>query len=305
MKASAELAQLAEQVASLQEPKASSSRNQLIATARHVQPSSSRPTSAATCWYRATFGAKARRCISPCAFVSQQSKRVKWVNQKVNVTNATGVPSPGPADRRCPKPDPFLQTVNTSRIATVGTRSISLDIGLQRVFSWVFVVTDIPYAILDADFLASFDLMVDCRYSRLRDQTTKLAVRDTHSSKLGSAQRPHPRQRDAGVAFAIQTDIMGRLPCPPQGTNDRLMSLRLPLQGDKFVTTLSICGLQKEHGPLLYCDKFGLTMNTEQTVVMHQPPQPPKLIYNAPYIRVNCAQLKVVDTFTYRDSSLS
>nr|VZI25743.1 unnamed protein product [Spirometra erinaceieuropaei] len=41
--------------------------------------------------------------------------------------------------------------------------------------------------------------------------------------------RLRTERRDAGVAFAIRNDIMGRLPCLPQGINDRLMSLRLPL----------------------------------------------------------------------------
>nr|VZI47700.1 unnamed protein product [Spirometra erinaceieuropaei] len=47
-------------------------------------------------------------------------------------------------------------------------------------------------------------------------------------------------RRDAGVAFAIRTDIVGRLPCLPQGINDRLMSLRLPLRrgGGKFATII-------------------------------------------------------------------
>nr|VZH96317.1 unnamed protein product [Spirometra erinaceieuropaei] len=41
--------------------------------------------------------------------------------------------------------------------------------------------------------------------------------------------RPRAERRDAGVAFAIRNDIMGRLPCLPQGINHRLMKLRLPL----------------------------------------------------------------------------
>ncbi|VDL95853.1 unnamed protein product [Schistocephalus solidus] len=57
----AERAQLAEQVASLQEPTSSSPRSPPISTARPVQPSSSRRTSTATCWYHITFGARARR----------------------------------------------------------------------------------------------------------------------------------------------------------------------------------------------------------------------------------------------------
>nr|VZI42704.1 unnamed protein product [Spirometra erinaceieuropaei] len=32
--------------------------------------------------------------------------------------------------------------------------------------------------------------------------------------------RPKTERRDAGVAFAIRTDIVGRLPCLPQGIND-------------------------------------------------------------------------------------
>nr|VZI46777.1 unnamed protein product [Spirometra erinaceieuropaei] len=52
--------------------------------------------------------------------------------------------------------------------------------------------------------------------------------------------RPRAERRDAGVAFAIRNDIMGRLPCLPQGINDRLMSLRLPLlRGGKFNTIIS------------------------------------------------------------------
>ncbi|BHF65552.1 hypothetical protein SprV_0200856500 [Sparganum proliferum] len=51
--------------------------------------------------------------------------------------------------------------------------------------------------------------------------------------------RPRTEKRDAGVAFAIRNDIVGRLPCLPQGINDRLMSLRLPLWGGKFATIIS------------------------------------------------------------------
>ncbi|BHF85113.1 hypothetical protein SprV_1002827200 [Sparganum proliferum] len=55
------------------------------------------------------------------------------------------------------------------------------------------------------------------------------------------SDRPRTERRDAGVAFAIRTDIVGRLPCLPQGINDRLMSLRLPLLrcGGKFATIIS------------------------------------------------------------------
>ncbi|VDL86769.1 unnamed protein product [Schistocephalus solidus] len=49
--------------------------------------------------------------------------------------------------------------------------------------------------------------------------------------------RPKVERRDAGVAFAIRNDIVGRLPYLPQGINDRLMSLGVPLRGDQFTIT--------------------------------------------------------------------
>ncbi|VDL94746.1 unnamed protein product [Schistocephalus solidus] len=49
--------------------------------------------------------------------------------------------------------------------------------------------------------------------------------------------RTKSERRDTGVAVAIWNDIVGRLPCLLQGMNDRLMSLRLPLRGDKFATS--------------------------------------------------------------------
>nr|VZI20650.1 unnamed protein product [Spirometra erinaceieuropaei] len=77
------------------------------------------------------------------------------------------------------------------------------------------------------------------------------ALRETRFSEQGQLEevgagytffwsgRPRAERRDAGVAFAIRNDIVGRLPCLPQGINDHLMSLRLPLWGGKFATIIS------------------------------------------------------------------
>ncbi|VDL95823.1 unnamed protein product [Schistocephalus solidus] len=51
--------------------------------------------------------------------------------------------------------------------------------------------------------------------------------------------RPKAERCDAGVAFAIRNHIVGRLPCLPQGINDRLMRLRLSHRGDLFATIIS------------------------------------------------------------------
>nr|VZI02434.1 unnamed protein product [Spirometra erinaceieuropaei] len=207
-----ELNKLADDIAALQKPTVStSSRSQLKPSTPHVQSShSARPNAAATCWYHTTFGAKARRCVSPCSFTFKQSKRVKPASPKVSAANLSDSSNPGrtfyvrdtrsgrrflvdtgaqlsvipptPADRRCPNPGLFLQAVNTSPITTLGTCPLSLNIGLRRLFPWVFVVADIPCAILGADFLAAFELLVDCCQSRLHDKTTNLTVRGISSS---------------------------------------------------------------------------------------------------------------------------
>ncbi|VDL92435.1 unnamed protein product [Schistocephalus solidus] len=77
------------------------------------------------------------------------------------------------------------------------------------------------------------------------------ALRETRFSEQGQLEevgagytffgsgRSKADRRDDGVAFAIRNDIVGRLPSLPQGINDHLMSLRLPLWGDKFASILS------------------------------------------------------------------
>ena len=51
------------------------------------------------------------------------------------------------------------------------------------------------------------------------------------------------------------------------------------------------------------CVNFGLTINTDKTVVMHQPP--PGADYSAARINVNGAELQTVENFTYLGSTLS
>nr|VZI11991.1 unnamed protein product [Spirometra erinaceieuropaei] len=50
---------------------------------------------------------------------------------------------------------------------------------------------------------------------------------------------PKAERRDAVVVLATRNYIMGRLSRLPRGTNNRLMSFRLLLQGGKFATIIS------------------------------------------------------------------
>ena len=51
--------------------------------------------------------------------------------------------------------------------------------------------------------------------------------------------RKSEERREAGVGFAIKSDLVGKLTGLPNGINDRLMTLRLPLSGNKHATIVS------------------------------------------------------------------
>ena len=54
-----------------------------------------------------------------------------------------------------------LHAANASLIATYGRYSIELNSALRRALSWSFVVANVQTAILSADFLAYYGLLVD------------------------------------------------------------------------------------------------------------------------------------------------
>lgn len=82
-----------------------------------------------------------------------------------------------PATRRdkTKSPIPFLlHAANSTNIKTFDTRILYVDLGLRRRFSWNFLVADVSTAIIGADFLSYFGLMVDLRHRSIIDGTTKL-----------------------------------------------------------------------------------------------------------------------------------
>ena len=109
--------------------------------------------------------------------------------------------SPTRVERSHPQRAFFLQGVSGSRIATYGVRSCTLNIGLRRTFRWVFVVADVKQAILGADFLQHFSLVVDVCRRTLSDSTTRLRVDGLPSDfTLASPGLSH-LQQDASNPF--------------------------------------------------------------------------------------------------------
>ena len=77
-----------------------------------------------------------------------------------------------------------MQAVNNSAIATFGDCPLTLNLGLRRAFHWVFIVADVKHAILGADFLRHFNLLVDVRHCLLVDNTTQLQVSGISTKEL-------------------------------------------------------------------------------------------------------------------------
>ena len=81
----------------------------------------------------------------------------------------------------------FLQGVNGSQIATYGVHSCTLNIGLCWTFRWVFTIANVKQAILGADFLHHFGLMVDMCRRVFLDSNTHLSIHGILSNPSSSS----------------------------------------------------------------------------------------------------------------------
>lgn len=82
---------------------------------------------------------------------------------------------PATSKQRQQKPVPIrLHAANGSSIKVYGSRYIDTDFALRRKFCWNFLIADVQIAIIGADFLANFGLLVDLKNRRLVDEKTGL-----------------------------------------------------------------------------------------------------------------------------------
>ncbi|RLJ22716.1 hypothetical protein DJ031_00335 [bacterium endosymbiont of Escarpia laminata] len=83
---------------------------------------------------------------------------------------------PSAEDRRNPSVGMQLQAANGSSIRTFGDRSVQVDLGLAKAFTWTFTIAEVTKPIIGADFLRYFGLLVDVGRKRLMDAETFLTV---------------------------------------------------------------------------------------------------------------------------------
>lgn len=83
-------------------------------------------------------------------YVTDRSSGLRFVNTGAEVS----VIPPSRTDCTQRQDCPSLRIVNNTAIATYGTRSLTLVLGLQCTFQWIFIITDVKHPILGADFPA-------------------------------------------------------------------------------------------------------------------------------------------------------
>lgn len=186
----------------LSRPRSSSRCASSRCLSRHASGRASSP-SADVLWYHQNFGDHARRYTSPCTWeenarvstltglgdLGEKASGLHFVTDMLTrrrfmvAVGAQIIVLPtSHADRRRPYETFALQAANRFHIVSYGLRSLTLNIGLRRVFPCVFVVADVAHPILRYDSLCDFKLGVSIRLQCLVDSLTILYVQGLSSS---------------------------------------------------------------------------------------------------------------------------
>ena len=83
--------------------------------------------------------------------------------------------------RKTQSKGPSLQAINNTTIPTNYTFSLTLNLGLRCISGWVFIIADVSKAILGADFLKHYGLLVDMKSHRLFNPLTPFKVQGIES----------------------------------------------------------------------------------------------------------------------------
>lgn len=115
-----------------------------------------------------------------------------------------------------------LFAANGSRIDTFGESLRELDLGLRRVFRWNFCIAAVPYAIIGADLLKHYGLIVDLKKRRLVDTATRMySLAVSRSVPASSVNSVNPGSKFAEL-LAEFPEITGSSPLAPPGERDVL-----------------------------------------------------------------------------------
>lgn len=116
-----------------------------------------------------------------------------------------------PATFRAQEPSEHkLYAANNTTIHTYGTKIITISLGLRRNFTWKFIIASTDNAIIGADFLHNFDLVIDLHKGKLIDGKTKLSVAGNRVKTITKSLctvAPHIKFRDILKKFPEVTNF--------------------------------------------------------------------------------------------------
>jgi hypothetical protein len=153
-------------------------------------------------------------------FLSSRLTNASWQHSSVNVTAANG-----------------------TRIKTYGLKSLNIDLGLLRTFNWTVEITDVSRAIIGADFLHYFGLLVDIRRRRLVDPTNRGTVIKSISSGTNTPLFVVNRSRGLDDILTDFSNVTRESPVPAKFRHD----IEHVLQTTVYDLQFTILDLNKKH----------------------------------------------------------
>lgn len=139
------------------------------------------------------LGKRVGQSLSATSAPGHTSSRLLFVSDRntnthflIDTGSEVSVLPPTSADRQHLHDALILTAVNNTNIRTYGRRSLTLNLGLRRTLSWIFIIADVKKPILGADFLQHYGLMVDMHRHKLTDTHTHLSVQGILSSDTSS-----------------------------------------------------------------------------------------------------------------------
>lgn len=105
-------------------------------------------------------------------FVNNTNNRLRFLVD----TGANISVIPAKKNQQAPQTSNDLYAANGTAIQTYGMKSLELNLGLRRTFTWNFILAAVNRPILGADFLIHYNLLVDLRAGKLIDKKTELSV---------------------------------------------------------------------------------------------------------------------------------
>lgn len=121
-----------------------------------------------------------------------------------------------------------LSAANGTNIKILGTLSSNITLGLPSIFNWSFFVADIDHALIGADFLSEFGLLVDLKRCRLIDANNLTSTKGSYANSTFPEVHLVVAELDPRVSKILQD--CQELVKPPNFLARRKHNVRHPIE---------------------------------------------------------------------------